>query len=83
MTAEIATALPDSAVLDFNLGDDTAVEIADLLLSSNVPFVFATGYGDTATIPEKFKGIPIVRKPVGRTVLADKMDAAQSAASRR
>lgn len=55
---------PDFAVLDFNLGAQTAVEIADVLMLRQIPFVFATGYGDGVTIPERFRAVPVVRKPV-------------------
>lgn len=75
---EIAVALPDCAVLDFSLGDDTSAEIADILLSAGVPFVFATGYGDNVLMPDRFRRIPVVRKPVTGTVLADHIQKAQA-----
>lgn len=55
---------PDFAVLDFNLGTQTAAEIADVLMLRQIPFVFATGYGDGVTIPARFRAVPVVRKPV-------------------
>lgn len=57
---------------------DTSTDIADLLLDAKVPFVFATGYGDTITIPDRFKAVPIVPKPVSGTLPAEKMAAAQT-----
>ena len=75
---ELERAIPDCAVLDFNLGDDNSAEIADILRLSNTPFIFATGYGDTAAIPDRFKDVPIVRKPVSATALADKMELART-----
>ena len=45
--------LPDVAVLDVNLGVGTSVEIAEDLARLGVPFVFATGYGDGAQIPDR------------------------------
>lgn len=74
---EIGVGLPDCAVLDFNLGEETSVEIADALQSSNVPFIFATGYGDNVMIPERFRSVPVVRKPVSAALLVDKLGAAQ------
>jgi hypothetical protein len=55
---------PDCAILDFNLGDHTSADVADDLTARGIPFVFATGYGDGVTIPERFSGVPILRKPL-------------------
>nr|WP_256127010.1 HWE histidine kinase domain-containing protein [Ameyamaea chiangmaiensis] len=60
----LGTFRPDVGVLDFNLNDDTSAVIGDLLVAMNIPFVFATGYGDNVMIPERFRHIPVVRKPV-------------------
>ncbi len=68
---------PDVAVLDFNLGSETSEEVADDLIEQRVPFVFATGYGDNVMIPERFRHIPIVRKPVNRSALAIKVQLAR------
>jgi len=76
----IAIACPDCAVLDFNLGEETSSGIADALVTRGVPFIFATGYGDSVMIPERFGAIPVVRKPVSATVLADKLDWARTRA---
>lgn len=54
---------PDAAVLDFSLADGTASEVAAALTALQVPFVFATGYGDKIAIPEAYRHVPIVRKP--------------------
>lgn len=66
----INTARPDLAVLDVNLGDHTSAPVAELLRNLGVPFVFATGYGDTVMIPESMRSVPIVRKPFTDTALA-------------
>jgi light-regulated signal transduction histidine kinase (bacteriophytochrome) len=68
--------IPDCAVLDFNLGGDTAAAIADALIANGIPFVFATGYGDTVMIPERFCDVPVIRKPVSRAMLATQLDVA-------
>jgi light-regulated signal transduction histidine kinase (bacteriophytochrome)/CheY-like chemotaxis protein len=54
---------PAAAVLDVNLGTETSVPVAEELMQRGIPFMFATGYGDRAIIPEKFRSAPIVRKP--------------------
>jgi two-component sensor histidine kinase/ActR/RegA family two-component response regulator len=54
---------PDVAVLDVNLGQGTSIPVAEELRRQRIPFVFATGYGDTAMIPQSLAGAPVVRKP--------------------
>lgn len=68
----------DIAVLDFNLGTETSEAIADQLVSQGIPFVFSTGYGDSLMIPERFRQVPVVRKPVNETALAAQLSLAQS-----
>ena len=53
----------DSAVLDINLGGQAAYPAADLLLQRNIPFVFTTGYDDSA-IPARFQDVVSLKKPV-------------------
>ncbi len=60
---------PDVAVLDVNLGTGTSLPVAEELFRRGVPFVFATGYGETGVIPQGFGAIPIVRKPYDRESL--------------
>lgn len=74
----LGTFKPDVAVLDYNLGDTTSEDVAEHLLAMRVPFVFATGYGDSVMIPEHLRTIPVVRKPASMTSLA-----AQLAEARR
>ena len=45
----------DLAILDINLGDHTSFAIADRLDDLGVPFMFATGYGDQAQLPERHR----------------------------
>jgi CheY-like chemotaxis protein len=42
---------PDLAVLDVNLGGETAYPIAFALAERRIPFVFTSGYGDQAIPP--------------------------------
>ncbi|HEX3861098.1 MAG TPA: HWE histidine kinase domain-containing protein [Stellaceae bacterium] len=65
----LETSTPDLAVLDFNLGSDTAAEVADILVERRVPFIFATGYSDSVMLPARFRGVPIVRKPINDATL--------------
>jgi DNA-binding response OmpR family regulator len=59
----LASNPPDVAVLDVNLGQGTSIPVAEELKRQHIPFVFATGYGDTAMIPESLSSAPVVRKP--------------------
>ena len=59
----IAAAPPTVAILDINLGSTTSFAIADALLERDVPFMFATGYGEQAKFPDVHRGRPVVQKP--------------------
>lgn len=52
----------DVAVLDANLNGTSVTPVAKALAARGKPFIFATGYGDTAPAPEGFDA-PVVRKP--------------------
>ncbi len=53
----------DAAVLDVNLSGETSFPVADLLTRAGVPFVFATGYGESAAMPERFERVAVLAKP--------------------
>ncbi|OYU71364.1 MAG: hypothetical protein CFE28_16005 [Alphaproteobacteria bacterium PA2] len=52
----------DAAVLDANLNGESVMPVAQALAERGVPFIFATGYGDTGAALAGFNA-PIVRKP--------------------
>ncbi|MFG0540376.1 HWE histidine kinase domain-containing protein [Pseudomonas sp. YQ_5] len=54
---------PDAAILDVNLGTGTSISVADELVRRQVPFLFATGYGEGISIPEHLQHVPVARKP--------------------
>ena len=60
---------PDIAILDVNLGNGSSLPVAQALFARGIPFVFATGYGETSLIPSELGHIPIVRKPYDVTTL--------------
>jgi light-regulated signal transduction histidine kinase (bacteriophytochrome) len=60
----LVAAAPDLAILDFNLGEETSADLADWLVDRRIPFVFLTGYIDSASIPLRFANVPVLRKPV-------------------
>ncbi len=61
------------AILDVNLNGQTIAPVADALAARGVPFVFATGYGESG-LPESHRDRPTLKKPfqmdgLGRTLL--------------
>ena len=59
----------DAAVLDANLNGYSVKPVADALAARNVPFVFATGYGEAGGAPGDFDA-PVIRKPYDVTQVA-------------
>ncbi len=59
----------DAAVLDANLNGRSVSPVAEALTRRGVPFVFATGYGETAGAPGGFDA-PVIRKPYDVTQVA-------------
>lgn len=68
---------PDVALLDVNLGKETAFPVAERLDQMRIPFVFATGYGREG-IPERWAARPVIQKPFRAATLADALAAALS-----
>ena len=65
----IAEAMPlamdgaiDAAVLDLNLGGHPSFPVADALKARGVPFIFASGYGQTG-LAEAHRDAPVLQKP--------------------
>ena len=53
----------DAAILDVNLYTETSFTIAEDLQERAIPFVFATGYGEQVTVPDRFKDVHVISKP--------------------
>ena len=45
------------------LGDHNSFPIADRLLELGIPFMFATGYGEQAKLPDEHRGRTVLQKP--------------------
>ena len=60
--AVIATAPCDAALLDINLGHETAYFGAEMLQVREVPFAFLTG-SEGDEIESRYAKIPVLRKP--------------------
>lgn len=53
----------DAALLDYTLGGENVIPVAQELAARGKPFVFASGHGDDLDLPLAFAGKPIVGKP--------------------
>ena len=67
----IAKNKPTFALLDVNLGTETSEPIAVALFELNIPFAFATGYGDATGVTKQFENIPVVQKPYGQDSISN------------
>ena len=70
----IEASRPSVALLDINLGDRNSYPIADRLAALRVPFLFATGYGEQANLPQEHRGRLVVQKPYTIENVARAMD---------
>src|SRR5690606_28362401 len=52
----------DAAVLDVSVDGEKIFPVAEKLQSRGIPFVFTTGYGESA-LPEKWRGTHRLAKP--------------------
>jgi len=53
----------DFAILDINLGDQTSFGVADRLRELGIPYFFASGYGEQASLPMEHRAVTVVQKP--------------------
>lgn len=55
----------DLAILDVHLHGESAFPVAEALIGKNIPFVFATGYGERG-LPENYRSRPVLQKPFAK-----------------
>jgi len=67
--AAISRATPGFALLDLNLGGENSIPVGMKLKELGVPFIFATGYGERAPIPEALAAAPVIQKPYTNDVV--------------
>ena len=60
---------PTAALLDYHVGDETSVAVAERLNVLKIPFFFATGYGETLNLPPKLAGCTVIKKPYSKEAL--------------
>jgi hypothetical protein len=58
----IASEALDGAILDVNVHGEKSYPVAQMLVRQGLPFIFATGYGDSLH-PAEYDGVPTVTKP--------------------
>ena len=63
----------DFAMLDINLNGKESFPVAAVLRGRGIPFIFATGYGDSALASE-FADALVVEKPFSREALRVTLD---------
>jgi CheY-like chemotaxis protein len=60
----------DGALLDINLGGESCFPVAHYLQEKRVPFLFLSGYDDSAMIPAALRHVPRLAKPFDRIEVA-------------
>lgn len=60
---EIETSPPDVALLDYNLGRDTSVKIAQNLELQDIPYAFLTGQIGSVVVGQSLKAPTVISKP--------------------
>lgn len=70
----------DAAVVDVNLHGERSYPVADALAAREIPFVFATGYGD-ADFAKRYPDRPVLAKPYKPDDLIATLSALIAAAS--
>lgn len=65
----IDRATPSFALLDINLGAESSIPVGHRLKELGVPFMFATGYGERAPIPQELAHAPVIQKPYTRDLV--------------
>ena len=53
----------DAALLDVNLDGETSWDVAAVLRTRGIPFVFGTGYDVSSVLPDEFAGSSVIAKP--------------------
>ena len=70
----------DVAILDVNLDGQPISPVVEVLVARDLPFVFATGYGQQG-VPEPYRHRPMLQKPFQADALAQAIEAAANARS--
>ncbi|MDJ0643461.1 MAG: GAF domain-containing protein [Erythrobacter sp.] len=63
--------IPDFAIVDYNLGDESSEPVTQELCDRGVPFVLATGYAELGDQVEELGAQSLLRKPYGRSEIEE------------
>jgi len=72
--AAIEKHLPDFAIIDFNLGQESSTPVAEKLRELGVPFVLATGYADLGDQGDQLGAMATLNKPYGRDEIENALE---------
>lgn len=59
----------DAAILDYNVGGQTVVPVADALQRRGIPFVFNTAMAEFENLSARYNGAHVCRKPANEAEL--------------
>lgn len=68
--AWLADGAPAVAVLDYKLGVETSLSVAEALVARSIPFVFTSGYGEIEILSDRLHDAQVVQKPYTPETLA-------------
>jgi CheY-like chemotaxis protein len=68
--AALAIAMPDFAVLDFELGAETSEPIAEVVQARQVPFLYLSGYSEHDERFSRWREIRVLAKPLSAARIA-------------
>jgi len=68
--AALAVAMPDFAVLDFELGAESSESIAEVVQDRNVPFLYLSGYSEHDERFSRWPGVRVLAKPLSAARIA-------------
>lgn len=68
--AALAIAMPDFAVLDFELGAETSEPVAEVVRARNIPFLYLSGHSEHDERFGRWPGVRVLAKPLSTARIA-------------
>ena len=68
--AALSIAMPDIAVLDFELGAETSEPIAEVVQARKIPFLYLSGHSEHDERFGRWRGIRVLAKPLSAARIA-------------
>lgn len=61
----------DAAIVDLRLAGESTLDFADRMAAGGIPFIFATGFGQTEEMLSRFPDVAVISKPyIGDEIIA-------------